>query len=73
MFDARILHTTPPEPPDGNETKLRINSPVFNSHSLTVPSSDEVITKFELNCKQVTALKCLFVPANVCKQSPVLI
>lgn len=58
----RILQTTPPEPPDSNVTKLRINSPVRTSHSLTVPSSDDVITNRELNCKHVTADWCLFGP-----------
>lgn len=28
VFEALILQTTPPEPPDGNETRLRINSPI---------------------------------------------
>lgn len=50
-----ILQTTPPEPPDSNVTKLRMNSPVRTSHSFTVPSSDDVITNRELNCKHVTA------------------
>lgn len=45
----RILHTTPPEPPESSATKLRMNSPVRTSHSLTVPSSDDVMTKRELN------------------------
>ena len=53
------LHTTPPLPPLSNSTKLRIKSPVFMSHSFTDPSSELVTTNFELNCKEVTALKCL--------------
>lgn len=56
VFEARIRHTTPPLPPLSNVTRFRINSPVFKSHSFTVPSSELVITKFLLNCKQVTAL-----------------
>lgn len=44
-----ILQTTPPEPPESKATKFRINSPVRTSHNLTVPSSDDVITKRELN------------------------
>lgn len=50
-----MRHTTPPDPPESNVTKFRINSPVRTSQSLTVPSSDDVITNRELNCKQVTA------------------
>lgn len=60
-----ILQTTPPEPPDSNVTKLRMNSPVRTSHSFTVPSSDDVITNRELNCKHVTADWCLFGPAEI--------
>lgn len=56
VFEALIRHTTPPLPPLSNVTRFRINSPVFKSHSFTVPSSELVITKFLLNCKQVTAL-----------------
>lgn len=52
---ARILHTTPPEPPLSNDTRFLINSPVRTSHSFTVPSSEDVITKRLLNCRQVTA------------------
>lgn len=59
-----ILHTTPPDPPDSSATRFRMKSPVFTSHNLTVPSSELVITKRELNCKQVTADWCLFGPAR---------
>lgn len=50
-----ILQTTPPDPPESKATKFLINSPVFTSHSFTVPSSELVITKRVLNCRQVTA------------------
>lgn len=60
----RIFHTTPPDPPDSSVTKFRINSPVRTSHNFTVPSSDDVMTKRESNCKQVTADWCLFGPEN---------
>lgn len=73
VFEALIRHTTPPLPPLSNVTRFRINSPVFKSQSLTVPSSELVITKFLLNCKQVTALWCLLGPCKVCKHCPVLI
>lgn len=56
VLEALIRHTTPPLPPLSNVTRFRINSPVFKSQSFTVPSSELVITKFLLNCKQVTAL-----------------
>lgn len=56
-------HTTPPLPPLSRVTRLRRNSPDFKSQIFTVPSSDEVITNFLLNCKQVTALWCLLDPA----------
>lgn len=56
VLEALIRHTTPPLPPLSSVTRLRINSPVFKSHSFTVPSSELVMTKFLLNCKQVTAL-----------------
>ena len=62
VFEALIRHTTPPLPPLSNVTRFRINSPVFKSQSFTVPSSELVITKFLLNCKQVTALWCLLGP-----------
>lgn len=39
-----------------------MNSPVRTSHSLTVPSSEDVITKRLLDCRQVTADWCLFGP-----------
>lgn len=57
-----ILQTTPPDPPESKATKFLINSPVFTSHSFTVPSSELVITKRVLNCRQVTAEWCLFRP-----------
>lgn len=50
-----ILQTTPPDPPESNETRFLINSPVLTSHSFTVPSSELVMTKLELNCRHVTA------------------
>lgn len=50
-----MRQTTPPDPPESKETKLRINSPVLTSHNFTVPSSELVTTKRELNCKHVTA------------------
>lgn len=50
-----------------------MNSPVLTSHSMTVPSSELVITKRELNCKHVTADWCLLGPDNVCKHWPVMI
>ena len=59
---ARTRHTTPPLPPLSSVTRLRMNSPVCRSHSLTVPSSELVITNFLLNCRQVTALWCLLGP-----------
>lgn len=62
VLEALIRHTTPPLPPLSNVTRFRINSPVFKSQSFTVPSSELVITKFLLNCKQVTALWCLLGP-----------
>ena len=68
---ARILQTTPPDPPLSKATRSRINSPekrkirenvgffvkstilsflpFLTSQSLTVPSSEDVITNFELN------------------------
>lgn len=60
----RTRHTTPPLPPLSSVTRLRRNSPDFKSQILTVPSSDDVMTNFLLNCKQVTALWCLFEPAK---------
>uniref|UniRef100_A0A6B0V2P4 Putative secreted protein n=1 Tax=Ixodes ricinus TaxID=34613 RepID=A0A6B0V2P4_IXORI len=69
--DARSRHTTPPEPPDSSATRFRRNSPVRRSHSFTVPSSDEVTTNLELNCRHVTALWCLLAPASVCRHCPV--
>lgn len=57
-----MRQTTPPDPPDSSDTKLRINSPVLTSHNLTVPSSELVTTKRELNCRQVTADWCLLGP-----------
>lgn len=59
---ARILHTTPPDPPESSATKFRMNSPVRTSQSLTVPSSEDVITKRLLNWRHVTADWCLFGP-----------
>lgn len=56
------LHTTPPLPPLSRETRFLRKSPDFKSHILTVPSSDDVITNFLLNCRHVTALWCLFGP-----------
>lgn len=44
---------------------LNIILPVLTSHSLTVPSSEEVITNLVLNCKQVTAELCLFGPVKI--------
>lgn len=61
---ARILQTTPPDPPESRATKLRMNSPVFTSHNLTVPSSEDVITKFLLNWRHVTADWCLYCPVK---------
>lgn len=58
----RSRHTTPPLPPLSSDTKFRRNSPVFRSQILTVPSSEDVMTNFLLNCKHVTALWCLFGP-----------
>lgn len=55
----RMRHTTPPEPPLSKATRFLMNSPVRTSHSFTVPSSDDVITKRLLNCRQVTADWCL--------------
>jgi hypothetical protein len=66
----RTRHTTPPLPPLSNATRFLRNSPVFKSQIFTVPSSDEVITNFLLNCKQVTALECLFGPRK--KKIPTL-
>lgn len=68
VLEARIRHTTPPLPPLSRVTRFRINSPVFRSHSLTVPSSELVMTKFLLNWRQVTALWCLWGPENAKKQ-----
>lgn len=59
-----MRQTTPPEPPESRATRLRIKSPVLTSHNLTVPSSELVTTKRELNCRQVTADWCLFGPVN---------
>lgn len=64
VLEALIRHTTPPLPPLSNVTRFRMNSPVFRSHSLTVPSSELVMTKFLLNWRHVTALWCLWGPAN---------
>lgn len=58
----RTRHTTPPLPPLSRATKLRRKSPVRRSQILTVPSSDDVMTNFLLNCKHVTALWCLLAP-----------
>lgn len=55
LISYLMRQTTPPEPPESKATKLRIKSPVLTSHSLTVPSSELVTTKRELNCRQVTA------------------
>lgn len=62
VLEARIRHTTPPLPPLSRVTRFRINSPVFRSHSFTVPSSELVMTKFLLNWRHVTALWCLWGP-----------
>lgn len=62
VLEARMRHTTPPLPPLSRVTRLRMNSPVFRSHSLTVPSSELVMTKFLLNWRHVTALWCLCGP-----------
>lgn len=64
VLEARMRHTTPPLPPLSRVTKLRMNSPVFRSHSLTVPSSELVMTKFLLNWRHVTALWCLWGPGH---------
>lgn len=64
VLEARMRHTTPPLPPLSRVTRLRINSPVFRSHSFTVPSSELVMTKFLLNCRHVTALWCLWGPGH---------
>lgn len=61
---ARIRHTTPPDPPLSNATRLRMNSPVRTSQSFTVPSSEDVITNRLLNCRQVTADWCLLGPVT---------
>ena len=58
----RSRHTTPPLPPLSSDTRFRRNSPVFRSQILTVPSSEEVMTNFLLNCRHVTALWCLLGP-----------
>ena len=58
----RMRHTTPPLPPLSSATRLRMKSPVRKSHNLTVPSSELVMMRLPLNCKQVTALKCLLGP-----------
>ena len=63
---ARTRQTTPPLPPLSKVTRLRMNSPVCRSHSLTVPSSELVMTNFLLNWRQVTALWCLFGPEVKC-------
>lgn len=68
VLEARMRHTTPPLPPLSRVTRLRMNSPVFRSHSLTVPSSELVMTKFLLNCRHVTALWCLWGPGE--RQTP---
>lgn len=60
----RTRHTTPPLPPLSRVTRLRRNSPLLKSQIFTVPSSEEVITNFLLNCKHVTALWCLFEPES---------
>lgn len=44
--------------------------PVLTSQSLTVPSSEDVMTKWLLNCRQVTADWCLLGPESVCRQWP---
>ena len=59
---ALMRHTTPPLPPLSSAIRLRKNSPVRKSQILTVPSSEDVMTNFLLNCRQVTALWCLFGP-----------
>lgn len=64
VLEHRTRHTTPPLPPLSSDTKLRKKSPVLRSQIFTVPSSEEVITNFLLNCKHVTALWCLFDPAK---------
>jgi len=64
VLEARMRHTTPPLPPLSSATRLRTNSPVLRSQSLTVPSSELVTTNLELNCRQVTALWCLLGPGS---------
>ena len=61
----RMRHTTPPLPPLSSDTRFRRKSPVRRSQIFTVPSSDDVITKRLLNCRQVTALWCLLEPENI--------
>ena len=46
--------------------------PVLRSHSLTVPSSLLVTTKLSVNCRLVTALRCLWGPCRVCRHCPVV-
>ncbi len=53
------------------QTGLNVHSPVLTSHSLTVPSSEDVMTNFELNWRQVTADWCLLGPDSVCRHWPV--
>lgn len=62
VLEALMRHTTPPLPPLSRVTRFRMNSPVFRSHNLTVPSSELVMTKFLLNWRHVTALWCLCGP-----------
>lgn len=62
VFEHLTRQTTPPLPPLSSDTRFRRKSPVLRSQIFTVPSSEDVITNFLLNCKHVTALWCLFEP-----------
>ena len=57
-FSCNIAHISihSPFPLLSSTTRSRINSPVFISHNLTVPSSLLVTMKLSVNCKLVTAL-----------------
>ena len=50
--------------PKQNFMNLKSHIPVRTSHSLTVPSSEDVITNRLLNCRQVTADWCLLGPVE---------
>ena len=64
VFEHRSRQTTPPLPPESSVTKFLRNSPVLRSQIFTVPSSEDVMTNFLLNCRHVTALWCLLGPVE---------